>query len=77
MADTIITITIPEAKFPVVRNGFVKLRPIPLKEDGTNLYTPKRWIAECLADYLERIARQGQRELAAEAVNVDVTVTRD
>ena len=77
MADTVITITIPEEKFSTARNGFVKKRPIPRDTDGSNLYSPKRWIAECLAEYLERMATAGQREIAQDAVSVDVTVTRE
>lgn len=77
MANTVITVTIPEANWPAVRNGFVTQRPIPKNPDGTNLMTPRKWVAECLADYVERIARAGHKAIAEQAVNVDVTVVRD
>ena len=76
MADVVVTITIPDAKVATIRNGILKMRPIPVDSKGTPLYTPKAWFTEIIADYIERLAKAGQRQLAEEAVNVDVTVTR-
>ena len=76
MADVTIKITIPDAKVAKVKQGFERQRPIPLNADGTAKYTAKQWLAECCAEYVERIAKVGLQELAKETVVDDVTVTR-
>jgi len=76
MADISITLTIPDAKVAAIRDGVLKMRPMPLKEDGTPQYTPKQWFAEILAEYIERLATAGQRQIAEESFKMDVTIQR-
>jgi len=76
MADVTITITIPDAKVAKVKQGFERQRPIPVDGEGKVKYTPKQWLAECCAEYVERIARAGLEQIAKDAVSDDVTVTR-
>jgi hypothetical protein len=76
MADITITITIPDAKSNKIKQGFERMRPIPVDDKGAAKYTSKRWIAECCAEYVERIAKAGLQEIARDAVSDDVTVTR-
>ena len=76
MADVSITLTVPSAKVATIRDGVLKVRPIPLDDAGAPKYTLKQWFAELIADYLERLAEAGLREIARDAVAVDVTITR-
>jgi hypothetical protein len=76
MADITITITIPDAKSNKIKQGFERMRPIPRDAEGKSLYTAKQWLAECCAEYVERIAKAGLQEIARDAVSDDVTVKR-
>ena len=76
MADVSITLTVPSAKVATIRDGVLKVRPIPLDDAGAPKYTLKQWFAELIADYLERLAVAGLRQIAEEAVEVDVSVGR-
>lgn len=78
MADTIITVTIREANWPKVRQGYLKQRPIPTDPATQQpTMTPKKWIAVGMKDWLQRMALSGLKRVAEEAVVDDVTVDAD
>lgn len=61
-----ITVKIKDLKMDEVEDGFTKIRPIPLDEDGNPLYKIKDWIALWLKDELFRYYKTGKIELARE-----------
>ena len=73
MADVILRVTIPDAKVAKVRDGFLKMRPIP-QTAGVDNYTVKRWVELCAADYIQRVATAGLKQIQADATNDDVTL---
>jgi len=72
MADVNITFTIPEAKVPSFRAGFLKVHPVPLDEEtGEPTMGEAAWFKERVRKWVVVQVHIGNRQIAEEAVTPD------
>jgi hypothetical protein len=64
-----ITVTVPETVSGKFKAAFLRKKPVPLDGDGNPVMTDKAWVKRCIEQYLIRIYRKGQRQIAVD--NVD------
>jgi hypothetical protein len=69
MADIEVTTTIPDAVVDKFRVAFLRKKPVPLDRDGEPTMNDKQWIEKCIKEYLIRIYKKGQRQLAVDGVD--------
>jgi hypothetical protein len=62
-----ITITIPNAKVPDFKAGFLKRYPVPLNEEGLPAMTEAQWLKTWIIQRLRFEYVEGKKQLAADA----------
>jgi len=71
LPDIQITLTIPEAKVPVVQDGFLHVHPIPRNPQGVPSYGQVAWLRECIRRWVRDETARGIQAMNREAVTFD------